>query len=180
MPFKSFAKFKNVNVSKYKEFVQLMEELKKNETYKVVVIDSLTSLTEIVQKYTDTVFSGFEQWKQYNEAIQGALWTIKDLPQQVFITGIPEYMDVAPGETKGFIRVKGKELKFGGSEKEFAIVLWTKMIQNDDGEVEQYTLQYKPNKNNTAKAPSGMFEGVLENDAAKIMECIEAYYGNES
>lgn len=176
LPFKSFAKFKNINVSSYKEFSKLMIELKKDEKYKVVVIDSLTSLTEIVQRYTDTVFSGFEQWKQYNELIQNALWSIKDLPQQVFVTGIPEYMETSPGELKGYIRVKGKELKYGGSEKEFAIVLWTKMIENEDGEIEEYTLKYKPNKHDTAKAPSDMFEGTLPNDAKIIMEKIHEYY----
>ena len=178
LPFKDFAKFKNVNISKYKDFVKLMSELKNDTKYKVVIIDSFTSLTEIIQKYCDSVFSGFEQWKQYNEAIQNALWDIKDLPQQVFVTGIPEYTEVAPGEQKGYIRVKGKEHKYGGTEKEFAIVLWTKLIEQEDGEISDFQLSYKPSKQNTAKAPDGMFEGELKNDAKVIIEAIDKYYGN--
>lgn len=177
LPFKEFAKFKNVNISKYKDFVRLIDELQKNETYDVVIIDSFTSLTEIINKYCDTAFSGFDQWKAYNEAIQNALWSIKDLPQQVFITGIPEYLDAGAGEQKGYIRVKGKEHKYGGTEKEFSIVLWTKMIENEAGEIEDFQLSYKPSKYNTAKAPDGMFDGILPNDALLVMNAIDKYYG---
>lgn len=180
LPFQEFNKFKNVNISKYKDFVQLMSELSKKTEYEIVVIDSFTSLTEIIEKYCNSVYSGFEQWKQYNEAIQNALWSIKDLPQQVFITGIPEYTETSPGEQKGYIRVKGKEHKYGGTEKEFAIVLWTKMIEDEEGEIEDFQLSYKPSKRNTAKAPNGMFEGELPNDARIVMEAIDKFYGNKT
>ena len=176
MPFRSFSKFKNVNVTRYKDFAQLMKELKKDTKYKVVVIDSFTSLTEIVGRYTDTVFTGFEQWKQYNQLLQDALWGIKELPQQVFMTGIPEYVETQPGESKGYIRLKGKELKYGGAEKEFAIVLWTKLIEGDDGEIVDYQLRYKPSKHNSAKAPHEMFDGEIPNDAQFIIEKIHEYY----
>ena len=176
MPFKSFGKFKNINATRYKDFAQLLKELKTDTKYKVVVIDSFTSLTEIVGRYTDTVFTGFEQWKQYNQLLQDALWGVKDLPQQVFMTGIPEYMETSPGETKGYIRVKGKELKYGGAEKEFAIVLWTKLIEGEDGDIVDYQLQYKPSKHNSAKAPHEMYSGELPNDAVVLMEKVNEYY----
>jgi len=176
LPFRGFKKFKNVNVSQYKEFSQVLKELMKSKEYDYVIIDSFTSLTEIVGRYTDTVFTGFEQWKQYNQLLQDALWAIKDLPQQVFMTGIPEYVDTAPGENKGYIRVKGKELKYGGSEKEFAIVLWTKLIEGEDGEIVDYQLAYKPSKHNSAKAPDGMFDKELGNDALIIAKAINKYY----
>ena len=176
MPFRSFAKFKNVNVTRYKDFSQLMKELKTDTKYKTVVIDSFTSLTEIVGRYTDTVYQGFEQWKQYNQLLQDALWGVKELPQQVFMTGIPEYMESQPGESKGYIRVKGKELKYGGAEKEFAIVLWTKMIEGEDGEIVDYQLSYKPSKHNSAKAPSEMFTAEVSNDALIVSKAISDYY----
>jgi len=176
LPFREFNKFKNVNISKYKDFSKLIKELMKDTKYEYVIIDSFTSLTEIVGRYTDTVYTGFEQWKQYNQLLQDALWDIKDLPQQVFMTGIPEYMETTPGEQKGYIRVKGKELKYGGTEKEFAIVLWTKLVEGEDGEIVDYQLQYKPNKHNSAKAPDGLFEGDLKNDALAISDSINEYY----
>ncbi len=176
LPFKSFNKFKNVNISNYRDYAQLMIELKEDTKYKVVIIDSFTSLTEIVGRYTDSVFQGFEQWKQYNQIVQDALWAVKDLPQQVFMTGIPEYMETSPGEVKGYIRVKGKEHKYGGVEKEYAIVLWTDMLEDKEGMVTDYNLIYTPNRHNSAKAPAEMFEGPLANDASVIIEKINEYY----
>lgn len=177
MPYKSFKKFKNINVAKYKDFRQLLTELKKDTIYEYVVIDSLTSLTEIIQKYCDSVFSGYEKWSQYNEAIQDTLWSLKDLGEtkQVFVTGIPNYLETEPGENKAFVKVKGKEWLYS-IEKEFAIVLHTQLVENDDGEIDKYLLKYKPNKHDSSKAPHEMFEGELVNDAVIISDAINAYY----
>jgi len=177
MPFKGFNKFKNIDVSSVKAFNTVMSELKKDEKYKYVVIDSLTSLTELVNKYTEVTFNGFEIWKMYNSIIYDALQSLKSLPQQVFITAIPEHLEKSLGEIKGYARVKGKELKYGGIEKEFAIVLWTDLIEDDDGMVTDYLFRYKPNKHNTAKAPNELFEGNVPNDCKLVADKIGEYYG---
>lgn len=176
MPFKNFKEFKNIDVSSVKKFNTVMAELKKDEKYDYVVIDSLTSLTELVNKYTEVTFNGFEIWKQYNSHIYDALQSIKDLPQQVFITAIPEYLEKSLGEIKGYARVKGKELKYGGIEKEFAIVLWTHLVEDEDGMVVDYTFNYSPSKHNSAKSPFELFEGTLKNDARIVSESIHEYY----
>lgn len=176
MPFKGFSKFKNIDISSVKAFNTVMNELKKDDKYKFVVIDSLTSLTELVNKYAEITFNGFEIWKQYNSIIYDALQNLKSLPQQVFITAIPEHLEKSLGEIKGYARVKGKELKYGGIEKEFAMVLWTDLVENEDGIVTDYLLRYQPNKHNTAKAPHGMFEGQVPNDCMIVSEKINEYY----
>lgn len=177
MPFKGFSKFKNIDVSSVKAMNQVVAELSKSDKYKYVVIDSLTSFTEIVNKYTEITFNGFEIWKQYNAHIYDILQTIKALPQQVFITAIPEYLEKNFGDVKGYARVKGKELKYGSIEKEFAIVLWTKMLNDDDGVVEKFLFEYKPNTNNSCKSPNEMFIEELENDCLIVTKSIEEYYG---
>ena len=177
MPFKGFNKFKNIDVSSVKMFNTAMSQLAKSEDYDYVVVDSLTSFTEIVNKYTEVTFSGFEIWKQYNSLIYDAVQTMKALPQQVFITAIPEYLEKSLGEMKGYARVKGKELKYGGIEKEFAIVLWTHLVEDDDGIVTDYMLRYQPNKHNSAKAPHELFEGNVPNDASQVSNSIGEYYG---
>ena len=176
MPFKGFSKFKNIDISSVKAFNTVIAELKKDEKYEYVVIDSLTSLTELVNKYTEVTFNGFEIWKQYNSHIYDALQAIKSLPQQVFITAIPEYLEKSLGEMKGYARVKGKELKYGAIEKEFAIVLWTHLVEDEDGVVVDYQLSYTPNKHNTAKAPNELFEGQVPNDCKLVSEKIQEYY----
>ena len=145
--------------------------------YDYVVIDSLTTLTELVNKYTEVTFNGFEIWRQYNNHIYDALQAIKELPQQVFITAIPEYLEKSLGEMKGYARVKGKELKYGAIEKEFAIVLWTNLVEDEDGVVTDYQLSYSPNKHNTAKAPSEMFTEAVPNDCKLVADKIGEYYG---
>jgi hypothetical protein len=153
-----------------------MTQLKTDDKYQYVVIDSLTSLTELANKYTEVTFNGFEIWKQYNALIYDALQSIKELPQQVFITAIPEYLEKSLGEVKGYARVKGKELKYGNIEKEFAIVLWTKLVEDMDGVVVDYQLSYTPNKHDSSKAPNEMFEGDLPNDCQLVHNKIVEYY----
>lgn len=176
MPFKGFGKFKNIDISSVKKFNQVIAQLKTDEKYDFVIVDSLTSLTELVNKYTEITFTNFEIWKQYNSHIYDALQAIKELPQQVFITAIPEYLEKSIGENKGYARVKGKELKYGNIEKEFAIVLWTKLVEDEDGMVVDYQLSYKPNKHDSAKSPHEMFEGELPNDCNLVYQKIQEYY----
>ncbi len=176
LPFKSFNKFKNLNITSVKKFNQVMSELKKSEDYDTVVVDSFTSLTEIIHKYCEVTFNGFEIYKQYNNLIQDALWGIKALPQQTFVTAIPEYLEVNLGETKGYAKVKGKEWKYS-IEKEFAIVMWIELIEDEDGNVIEHRFKYKPNKHDTSKSPHEMFEGDLPNDCLQVSNAIVEYYG---
>jgi hypothetical protein len=123
------------------------------------------------------MFSGFEQWKQYNAIIGEVIRILKTLKQQVFVLGIPENKDVEFGEVRKYLKVKGKELKFGFVEKEFTIVLFTRPIYDEDaGEMEDVLFQYRPNKKNTAKSPIGMFEGQIKNDALEVAKQIRKYY----
>lgn len=176
LPFRSFNKFKNIDINRYKDFQKVMKELKDNKEYEYVVIDSLTSLLEISNKYCETVFSGYSIWSEYNSIVYDILQTMKELPQQVFITAIPEQADNGQGDFKAFAKTKGKEFKFS-IEKEFAIVLHTNMQEDDEGNIIAYRFDTKPSKHTSAKTPDGMFtDRFIENDATKISEAIDEYY----
>lgn len=177
MPFKNFSKFKNVDISSIKTFNQVIEQLKKDDKYDYVVVDSLTSYTEMVNKFAEMTYNGYEVWKQYNNFIYDMIQVLKTLPQQVFITAIPEYLEKNFGELKGYARVKGKELKYGSIEKEFSIVVWTNLVEDEDGVVTDYQFGYKPNKHNSAKSPNEMIDGTLPNDAYELHKLIQKYYG---
>jgi hypothetical protein len=179
LPFKGFGKFKNVNINKYKDYVQLIKELKAaGDKYDCVIIDSLTSLLEINDKYCRTVFSGYNIYSEYNNMVYDLLQDIKELPQQVFITGIPEYLEISPGEVKAVVKTVGKQWK-GAIEKEFAIVLHTHLIDDEEGNILQYQLDTKPSKSTSAKAPDGMFnDRYISNDAKLIVEAIDGYYNS--
>ncbi len=175
MPFKGFGKFKNINISKYKDFDKVIKELKSSDKYDYVVIDSLTSLVEIINKYCETVFSGYTIWAEYNAMVYDTLQNMKDLPQQVFFTAIPEFSPDIDCP-KAFAKVKGKEHKFA-MESNFAIVLHTHLVDDDEGNITDYQLDTRPSKHTSAKSPHEMFsERYIPNDAVLISEAIQKYY----
>ncbi len=176
MPFREFSKFKNININKYKDYGQIIKELKSNTEYENVIVDSLTSLLEISNKYCETVFSGYNIWSEYNSMVYNILQDMKDLPQQVFITAIPEYMDDGQGNIKAFAKTKGKEFKYS-IEKEFAIVLHTHLEDDDEGNISAYQLDTNPSRHTSAKSPNGMFEDrFIPNDASLIIDAVHEYY----
>ena len=175
LPFRSFGKFKNINIARYKDFQKVMKELKSSDKYEYVVIDSLTSLLEITNKYCETVFSGFSIWSEYNSMVYDALQDMKDLPQQVFMTAIPEYTPDTDCP-KAFAKVKGKEHKYS-IEKEFAIVLHTHLVDDEEGNITDYQLDTRPSNHTSAKSPNEMFEErYIPNDAVLISKAINGYY----
>lgn len=154
--------------------------------YTHILIDSFTAITEIVERFANFSYDGWEQWKKYNELLVSIITKIKQLNQKVVVTALPEQKDVGFNEVKEYARVKGKELKFGYLESQFTIVLFTQpeyaeesIVSEgiDAGDMIECNLKYRPNKFNTAKAPRGMFKGQIPNNAIKILEDIDKYYG---
>ena len=77
-------------------------------------------------------------------------------------------------------KTKGKEWK-GSISKEFALVLYTHLKENDEGEVTDYLFDTKPSKHHTGKSPDGMFTNrYIENDVTLITKAIDAYYEEDS
>ena len=190
LPMRNFNKFTNINIIAYKKMDAILTELARTklkegeeilpkDKYDFVVIDSFTSLTEMIHRYSSVINTGYDIWAGYNDMIVDILLKIKALPQQVFVTALPEQKAEQFGEVKEYARVKGKELKYGFFEKEFAVVLFTSPQYNDDsGEMEDVLMDYVPNKRNSAKAPRGLFPKRPQNDALVIATAINEYYGN--
>ena len=179
LPFKEFSKFKNVNIRKHKDYIKLIGELKTADKYEYVVIDSLTSLLEMAHKYCSTVYSGYNIYSEFNDLIYNILQDIKDLPQQVFITCIPDYIENAPGEIKAVPKVKGKEWANGAIAKEFAMVLAGHLVDDEEGNIIKYQFDTKPNKNTCAKSADGLFKDrYIPNDMKLIADKIDEYYNN--
>lgn len=183
LPFEEYASFKVIKATNYKILTKVFQQLLDPELgkkYDFVVIDSFTAIAEFIEKYVTHAFTGFEQWKQYNLILSEIVTKIKALPQQSFMIGLPEQKDMSFGETKNYIRIKGKELKYGWVEAQFAIVLYTNPIYDDDsGEMIDVEMIFKPNKKNTAKAPRNMFKERPKNDMLEIYKSIEKFYGKK-
>ncbi len=179
LPFREFGKFKNINIDRYKDYMKVIKELKADDKYEYVIIDSITALLERANRYCENIYTGFSIWSEYNTMVYNILEDMKDLPQQVFVTGIPEYIEIKSGEPKAFIKTKGKEHKML-IESKFAIVLHTDMQEDDEGNITNYRLDTRPSKHTSAKSPDGMFsERYIINDALIVTEAIKAYYNED-
>jgi hypothetical protein len=180
---KNAKKFKNTKIENYKTLMKVVKGLQFPENakkYDYFILDSFTSVTEMVEKYCEYAFQGFEKWKQYNLLLMELKVQLKKLPMQVFIICLPEQKEVNFNENKKYARVKGKELKYGFIEKEFSIVLYTKPIYDDEtGELTDVRFKIKSNKFDTTKTPRGMFSKEPPNDLAFVHKKIKEYYGEE-
>jgi len=182
MPMQNHDDFKVVDINTYKVLDSALRYYasEKGDKYDYVILDSFTSMTEIIDRYTSAVYSGFDQWKNYNLLIYDVINRIKLLKQQVFVLGIPEQKEESFNEIKKYIRVKGRELKYGNIEKEFTIVLYTSPIYDEEsGEMDDVEFIYKPNKRNSAKAPMGLFDIRPKNDALYVSKRINEFYQKE-
>ncbi len=180
LPFEEYANFKVVKATNYRTLSMILAQLndeEKGSKYDFVVCDSFTAITEFIEKYVTHQFSGFEQWKQYNLILSEIVNKFKSLKQQFFMIALPEQKDMSFGETKNYVRIKGKELKYGWVEAQFAIVLYTNPIYDEEtDEMVDIELMYIPNKKNTAKAPRGLFKKRPKNDMLSIYNSIKDFY----
>jgi len=181
LPFKNLKHFKNRQVKSYKEFESMIRAIEagKASNIKTLILDSITSLAEMIDSYCENMFTNYEKWKQYNLMVVKTIKRLKVLDIQVIVIGIPENKEESFGDIKQYLRIRGKELKYGFIEKEFMIVLFTKQMYDEDGEMEDVKMFHRPNKFNTAKAPEGMFPKEISNDAKDIISKIGEYYAEE-
>ncbi len=182
LPTRNHDAFKVVDINTYKVLDAALRYYASPEgtKFKYIVLDSFTSMTEIIDRYTSAIYKGYDIWKNYNLLIYDVINRIKLLPQQVFVLGIPEQKDEGFNEIKKYIRVKGKELKYGNIEKEFAIVLFTHPIYDEmTGEMEDVEFIYKPNKRDSSKAPVGLFSERPKNDLLFVTQSIDNFYKTE-
>jgi len=180
LPMRNFSQFKNLYITDWKALSATLDKLataEMKEKYDYVVMDSFTSTVEIVNRYCDKVYNGYEVWAKYNDMITDVIIKMKKLDMQCFMIALPEQKAEQFGETKSYARIKGKELKYGFLEKEVAIVLFTNPdYDQDTGEMKDVYMEYIPNKRNSAKAPRGMFDKQPKNDALFIANKIKEYY----
>ena len=169
-------KLKNVEIKTYTSLMKALEKAMASEDYDMVFIDSHSAVVKMIQRYCEVEFSGYDVWSNYNDMIDKFHELVKDNAKPLFITALPEIREGQGFEaSKSFARVKAKEHKFGGVESNFTIVAWTDVEQTEEGM--KFRLQVTPNMENTAKAPEGMFDGLVDNDIVKLVEAQEAYYG---
>ena len=120
MPSRNAMKLKSVDITSYKMLMSAMKQAMESDDYDIIFIDSFSALTDLLFRFCKAQYSGYEIWAQYNDMLYEFMQGIKKNKKPVFMTGIPETLEVG-FDQKQYIRVKGKEFKYGGIESNFAI-----------------------------------------------------------
>jgi hypothetical protein len=182
LPFRDARKFtKHRNVSSLAEFNSKLHHALKDDEINTVVIDSLTSLIEMVyeemimkvDKVGDNVMAG---WANYRDTLHGILLRAKAANKFVVFIAIEDSIQDELMRITKTVAVQGS-LK-GKICKEFEIALWTKVIDAENPS-DQYKFVTNGDPANESKSPMDMFQDkLIPNDLNQVLNTAYDYFNN--
>jgi hypothetical protein len=181
-PFRGSDKFKPIGVADVadfsKAFQSCMEEAKKG-IVNLIVIESLTELSDMTLRYCQKMFKGHEIYGTYAKMMVTTLRDCKNDHATIVWTSIDQIVEVpqADGTLKvqRAMRVNGKELK-GRLDAAFLLIFFTDVVKNAQGKME-YRFATNTDGVTTAKTSKDMFpEPFIPNDLAAALKRAEEYF----
>ena len=174
LPFKNAKEFMNVPIKSVSEFHSALDKAMGSDKIKTIVIESFTSLIEIIFREADVRYKGFDVWSYYNKEIDKILDKSKNSDKYVVFTAIDGVYDGDNGVEERYVAVDGNRWK-KRVEKEFVIALFTDVHKGDEGV--KYRFRTNTTGRDSAKSPMGMFEDLhIPNNLGKVVEACEEYY----
>ena len=174
LPFKNAKEFMNVPIKSVSEFHSALDKAMESDKIKTIVIESFTSLIEIIFREADIRYKGFDVWSYYNKEIDKILDKSKNSDKYVVFTAIDGGYDGDNGVEERYVAVDGNRWK-KRVEKEFVIALFTDVRATDEGVT--YRFRTNTTGRDSAKSPMGMFEDLhIPNNLGKVVEACEEYY----
>ena len=174
LPFKNAKEFMNVPIKSVSEFHSALDKAMESDKIKTIVIESSTSLIEIIFREADIRYKGFDVWSYYNKEIDKILDKSKNSDKYVVFTAIDGVYDGDNGVEERYVAVDGNRWK-KRVEKEFVIALFTDVHKGDEGV--KYRFRTNTTGRDSAKSPMGMFEDLhIPNNLGKVVEACEEYY----
>ena len=174
LPFKNAKEFMNVPIKSVSEFHSALDKAMESDKIKTIVIESFTSLIEIIFREADIRYKGFDVWSYYNKEIDKILDKSKNSDKYVIFTAIDGVYDGDNGVEERYVAVDGNRWK-KSVEKEFVIALFTDVHKGDEGV--KYRFRTNTTGRDSAKSPMGMFEDLhIPNNLGKVVEACEEYY----
>lgn len=178
LPFKSASKFKRqAMISTLEQFDKFFNENLKKEDVDVVVIESFTSLCELIMVKARKTQTGFDIFNYYNDTVWKYVQQSKSADCYVVFLGIDQSETTDSGVIWRSVKVEGQKLK-GTIEKEFVMTLFTVMKANEKNEI-KYEFITKGDPGRSAKSPREMLPDVMPNDLAEVIKLSEQYYTGE-
>ena len=174
LPFKNAKEFMNVPIKSVSEFHSALDKAMGSDKIKTIVIESFTSLIEIIFREADVRYKGFDVWSYYNKEIDKILDKSKNSDKYVIFTAIDGVYDGDNGVEERYVAVDGNRWK-KRVEKEFVVCLFTDTRKTDDGV--SYRFRTNTTGRDSAKSPMGMFEELhIDNCLNTVIEHCEQYY----
>ena len=174
LPFKNAKEFMNVPIKSVSEFHSALDKAMGSDKIKTIVIESFTSLIEIIFREADVRYKGFDVWSYYNKEIDKILDKSKNSDKYVVFTAIDGVYDGDSGVEERYVAVDGNRWK-KRVEKEFVIALFTDVHKGDEGV--NYRFRTNTTGRDSAKSPMGMFKDLhIPNNLGKVVEACEEYY----
>ena len=174
LPFKNAKEFMNVPIKSVSEFHSALDKAMESDKIKTIIIESFTSLIEIIFREADIRYKGFDVWSYYNKEIDKILDKSKNSDKYVIFTAIDGVYDGDNGVEERYVAVDGNRWK-KRVEKEFVIALFTDVHKGDEGV--KYRFRTNTTGRDSAKSPMGMFEDLhIPNNLGKVVEACEEYY----
>ena len=174
LPFKGAMKFKNVGIPDLNTFNAAFKKAVESDEIKTIVIESFTSLVEMIYREADVRFKGFDVWSFYNKEIDRILNMSKNSNKYIVFLAIDGAYDGDDGVQERFVAVDGNRWK-KRVEKEFVVCLYTDNRHTND--VSEYRFRTQSTGKDSAKSPMEMFDNLyIDNDLAQVIEKCEEYY----
>ena len=174
LPFKNAKEFMNVPIKTVAEFHTALDKAMESDKIKVIVIESFTSLIEIIFREADIRYKGFDVWSYYNKEIDRILDKSKNSDKYVVFTAIDGVYDGDNGVEERYVAVDGNRWK-KRVEKEFVITLFTDIHKSEDGI--KYRFRTNSIGRDSAKTPIDMFANlIITNMLGNGIEACERYY----
>lgn len=179
LPFRKAGKFKNVDIKKYGDFKKYLKKALESDDYDYVVIDSMTFLADMIEQEGKKIYGkSYDMWTFYADEIKDTLRMMNESSKNCIVMAHPDYITDDELIVGIYAKLKG-QLKNGGLESHFSVVLHTHVEEDDDG-LSVFKFDTAANSRNSAKSPPEMFESrYVDNELLGVFKAVDAYYADE-
>ena len=177
LPFRKGIEFKlNVPINSLQLFKTALTKAIENPEIDIIVIESFTSLIELIYMKAKSLYDGFDVWDYYKNEIKKIMEMSKNTDKYIVFIGIDQFVEGDSGVEERFIAVDGSWKK--KVEKEFVIVVYSEAKEINDKQEYRFITNKQPGYNRiSAKSPMEMLPPVMDNDIMGILNEVDKYYG---
>ena len=178
LPFRKASQFKNIDIRKYSDFKKYLKKALESESYDYVVIDSMTFLAEMIEQEGKKIYGkSYDMWTFYADELRNTLIQMNESNKRCIVMSHPDFIKDDELIVGVYAKLKG-QLKNGGLESHFSVVVHTHIEEDDDG-LSVFTFDTAANSKNSAKSPPEMFEGrYIPNNFNEVFDQVDKYYAD--